>query len=533
MDCTTSYLPYDCTGFFSNIVGDYLNQSNTLRPFYEHLPNLNGIRDSLNARKEGNVNRAVLVKVLEEQYKGIAISNKVAHHIQQLGNENAYTITTAHQPNIFTGPLYFIYKIMHTVKLSEELATAFPNEIFIPVYYMGSEDADIDELGHIYLGGQKLLWQTKQKGAVGRMFVDKAFIQLLHTIEGQIAVLPNGPQLVQLFTQCYSEGKLIQQATLEVVNHLFADYGVIVVIPDNPSLKALFNAVFKKELLEQFSHKIVQKTTDALSEHYKVQASGRSVNLFYLINDQRERIEINANGMYEVRALDLVFTKEAILQELENFPERFSPNVILRGVFQETILPNVAFIGGGGELAYWLELKQVFNAVKVPYPVLLLRNSFLFIEKVQQEKLNKHAFSHQALFIKLDELINQMVKAKSNNQLLLNKELAELNAFYEKLQLICYSIDLSLQEHVISLKVKAMKKLTELEKKMLRAEKEKFQIAIQQITRIKLDLFPNHNLQERINNFATLFAKYGEDWIQQIYKSSTGLKQEFGIIVVN
>jgi len=533
MDCTTSFLPYTSTGFFSNIVGDYLAQATVLRPFYEHLPNMEGIKDSIEARNLNPINRTLLVKVLEAQYKGLAVSDKVANHIQLLAKEQVYTVTTAHQPNIFTGPLYFIYKIMHAVKLSAELSAAFPDKKFVPVYYMGSEDADLDELGYINLGGQKLVWQTKQTGAVGRMKVDKSFIQLLHAIEGQIAVLPNGNQLVQLFNNCYTEGKMIQQATLELVNHLFANYGVIVLIPDNAALKAEFIPLVQKELLNQFSHSIVEKTANELSLHYKVQAAGRHINLFYLINDRRERIELRADGIYEVQALKLEFTKEAILEELQKFPERFSPNVILRGVFQETILPNIAFIGGGGELAYWLELKQVFKAAEVPYPLLVLRNSFLFIEKVQQDKWKKHSFNNQDLFTKTADLINRLVKEKSTNQLSLQRELAEAIMFYENIQAICGSIDNSLSDHVASLKVKALKKLTELEKKMLRAEKNKFEIAIQQITQLKQALFPENNLQERTYNFATLYATYGQDWMQQIYQSSTGLKQEFGIIVVN
>ncbi len=533
MDCTTSYLSYDSTHAFSKIVSDYLNQSDLLKPFYEHTPTIEGIRAAIDSRKNINTNRTLLVNTLQKQYSGLHISEKVKTNIDLLLKENVFTITTAHQPNIFTGPLYFIYKIMHAVKLAEELSLVIPQCQFVPVYYMGSEDADLDELGSIHMGGQSLVWNTKQTGAVGRMRVDKSFLQMMHSIEGQIGVLPFGNELIELYKSCYAEGKLIQQATLELVNQLFAAYGVVVLIPDQAALKATFSSVIQKELLEQFSHSIVEKTAAALSMNYKVQASGRDINLFYLVDNYRERIELNTEGQFEIKALQKVFSKEEILQELENHPERFSPNVILRGVFQETILPNIAFIGGGGELAYWLELKNVFKEVNIPYPVLVLRNSFLVVEKAQKEKLAKLAFSEIDLFTDTLELINRTVKANSNHQLSLKKELTAIDLLYQELQNLSGAIDITLVEHVISIKNKAIKKVEQLEKKMLRAEKEKFQTSIQQITQLKSSLFPGNNLQERHENFSIFYSKYGNDWLGFIHQASQGLNQEFGIIYID
>jgi bacillithiol biosynthesis cysteine-adding enzyme BshC len=355
----------------------------------------------------------------------------------------------------------------------------------------------------------------------------------LRSIEGQIGVLPFGNELIELYKSCYTEGKLIQQATLELVNHLFADYGVIVLIPDQHNLKALYVSVVQKELETQFSHSIVKKTADALSVNYKVQAAGRNINLFYLIDNYRERIELNEEGHFEIKAIKKVFTKAEIITELKQYPERFSPNVILRGALQETILPNIAFIGGGGELAYWLELKDVFNAVNIPYPVLVLRNSLLFIEQLQKEKITKLALSELDLFEDTIELINRTVKGNSQHELSIKKELDAIGTIYQQLQINAGTIDSSLVEHVISLKSKAIKKLEQLEKKMLRAEKTKFQSTIQQINHIKSILFPNNSLQERHDNFSIFYAKYGKDWLHFIYQASNGLEQKFGIVNIN
>lgn len=530
MDCTTSYLTYDSTHSFSNIVSDYLQQSPLLQPFYEHAPTIDGVAKAIESRKTIKTDRTLLVNTLNKQYQGLPVSTKVQANIDLLLSDHVFTITTAHQPNIFTGPLYFIYKIMHVVKLAEDLSKHFKELQFVPVYYMGSEDADIAELGTINVGGQQLVWDTKQTGAVGRMKVDKSFIQIMHSIQGQIGVLPNGNDLTALFKSCYTEGKLIQQATLELVNLLFADYGVVVLIPDQTALKAVFSSVIQKELLEQFSHSIVEKTAAALSQHYKVQASGRNINLFYLVDNYRERIELNQKGLFEVKALNLVFTKDEILNELNLYPERFSPNVILRGVFQETILPNIAFVGGGGELAYWLELKNVFASVNIPYPVLVLRNSLLYIEQSQKDKLAKLGLSELDLFENSIELINRIVKANSQHQLSINKELESIGSLYQQLAQHAGSIDASLVDHVNSLQSKAIKKLEQLEKKMLRAEKSRFQTTIQQINQLKATLFPNNSLQERQDNFSIFYAKHGKAWLHSVYQASKGLEQKFGIV---
>ena len=276
----------------------------------------------------------------------------------------------------------------------------FPQYNFVPVYFMGSEDADIEELNNITINQRKYVWETKQTGAVGRMKVDKTLMQLMNELEGQISVLPHGKELMEFFRASYKEKISIQQATLYLLNTLFGEYGLVVLIPDNAALKKLFQPVIQKELIERFSHKAVSDTTNKLDEHYKVQASGREINLFYLIDDKRERIEAT-DSKFKVESLNLEWTQDEILKELDEHPERFSPNVILRGAFQETILPNIAFIGGGGELAYWLELKEVFQQANIPYPMLILRNSFLFIEKKIADNINRLEFS-DVTFLKMN-----------------------------------------------------------------------------------------------------------------------------------
>ncbi|MDE3124357.1 MAG: bacillithiol biosynthesis BshC, partial [Bacteroidota bacterium] len=233
MEVANHYLPIASTGFFSAIATDYVQENQQLRQFYQHSVSLDGIKAAIDARKQAQNHRELLHSVLLEQYKGLQLSSTQQNNLAAILNQNTFTVTTAHQPNIFTGPLYFVYKILHAVQQANYLKWQLPEYHFVPFYYMGSEDADLDELGNITIDGRKLFWQTQQTGAVGRMKVDKAFLQLITEVKGRIGVLPFGKELSTLFENAYTLGKSIQQATLELVHYLFAEFGLLVLIPDN------------------------------------------------------------------------------------------------------------------------------------------------------------------------------------------------------------------------------------------------------------------------------------------------------------
>jgi bacillithiol synthase len=528
MNCTSTSLHYNKTGYFSTIVTDYLQQAGALRPFYTHLPNLKGIEDAIEARKKFTNHRALISSELEKQYAGIQTTEPVKKNIQLLLSENTFTITTAHQPAIFTGTLFFIYKILHTIKLAAFCKEQLPQYNFVPVFYMGSEDADLDELGKIYLSNEKIVWDTKQTGAVGRMN-SKGLEKIIARIEGELSVQPYGKELIQLLKDCYLNSADIQTATFKLINGLFAEYGLIVLIPDNGNLKKVMHTVFEEDILNQNPSVIVGQTINNLSEHYKVQANPRAINLFYLKVDKRERIELRG-AKYEVLNSKLSFTKDELLKELNDYPERFSPNVILRGLFQETILPNILFIGGGGELAYWLELQDLFTNYKVPYPVLVLRNSFLIVEKKWKEKIAKLGFDIKDFFQPEQQLLTVLVTRNRNGELKLENELTSVQQLYKLLKEKAANIDKTLQQHIDALEAKAIKPLHELEKKMLRAEKRKYEDQQRQIHVIKSALFPLNNLQERIENFMPYYAKWGVDFISMLYKNSLALEQEFIVL---
>jgi len=530
MDCTAQFIGYEQTGAFSRLVTDYLARNENLRPFYAYPVSLAGLREAIRERESHPTDRTTLVQVLQDQYQSLPVAGPVARSLELLEKETTFTITTAHQPNIFTGHLYFIYKILHTIRVAAYAKQEMPQYDFVPVYFMGSEDADLEELGHIYAGGERMDWNTQQTGSVGRMS-PKGLDPLIRKLEGEFGGLPYGPDMVALCKKAYGEHKTIQEATLYLVHTLFAEYGLVVLIPDSERLKRLFLPILQKELSEGFSHTAVSQTIPRLSAHYKVQAAGRELNLFYLKDNMRNRIVREGDG-FSVFDTELTFSEAAMQKEVETFPDRFSPNVILRGVFQEMILPGIAFIGGGGELAYWLELKEVFRAAGVPYPVLLLRNSFLLVKQEWVQKAKQLDMPLPLWFSPEQELVNQLVRRETGHQLSLKKELAEMNALYERISGFALEIDVTLQQHIAALRARAVKGLNTLEKKLLKAEKYHYEAHQRQIRMIRNALFPGGSLQERRDNFMPYYAAYGKELIHRLYEHSLALEQQFCIMTL-
>jgi bacillithiol biosynthesis cysteine-adding enzyme BshC len=541
MKYNATSIPYSATGVFSSLVNDYISGNGTARDYVPYTPNLEGIKKAIQQRKFSAIQRQTLVSVLENQYhllgtikdeKNTAAFEKVQANIGLLKNDNCFAVTTAHQPNLFTGPLYFFYKIIHVIKLAAELKAQFPENDFVPVYYMGSEDADLAEVGSYNIDGAKHQWKTKQTGAIGRMLVDDHLLQLLQNLEGYWTVKPDGKEALAIIKSAYKKGNTINQSTLQMVHLFFGQYGLVVVQPDDAKLKSLFVEVMQKELTTQFSHIAIQPTLKSLSENYHVQSEGRAINLFYLKDATRNRIE-KTGELFSVVDTNIQFTQAEIIQELQAHPDRFSPNVILRGAYQETIIPSVVFVGGGGELAYWMELKNVFEQAGVDYPVIILRNSFLFINDKQAKQWASLEFNIEALFNSTQALEIAFVKTQSVENLVLTGHIASLTDLYKLIQQDVIKIDSSLGDHALNLSVQAQKKLALLEKKMIRAEKRKQHTSLARIHSIKSELFPDNNLQERVENFSNWVGDFGWSWVEAILNNSNSVDASFTIVHVS
>lgn len=530
MDSHCTYIPYKQTGFFSQLVTDYLAQCSSLQPFYTYCPDEAGIQQAISARTGYPVNRGVLVQTLQAQCSSLNCCTAVTDNIASLADENTFTVCTAHQPNLLTGYLYFIYKIAHAIQLANHLNEQYPGKHFVPVYYMGSEDNDLDELGTFRYGGKKYTWDGNgQQGAVGRMNTQslEALLDELFRVIG-----PPGEhteQLKDILQQAYLHHNTIGEATRYLVNELFGKYGLVVLDPDDTAFKKEILHIMRDDLLNHTANGIVTKQAARLAQQYKSQAYPRDINLFYLQDKLRERIERNGDK-WIVLNTDISWTEAELLNELETHPERFSPNVILRGILQESILPDVAFIGGGAEVAYWLQLKELFNHYKVFYPAILLRQSVLWVEPKAADLQNKMGVSTADLFKPYEQLVKEYMAAHINGNLITTDEQNTIETVIRQLKSKAISLDPTLGASAEAALARIKHQFAVLEQKMLRAEKRKHDTELQRMAKLKDILFPNTSLQERVENFIEYFPLHGHDFIDIIVNNITPMKNEFLVI---
>lgn len=523
------YISYQETGSFSKLVLDYINNEEELQAFYNYRPDIEGLGEAIENRNFLG-DRSILVKVLQDQYQHLQPNRSVIKNIELLGEDNTFTVTTGHQLNLFTGPLYFIYKIVTAINLAIELKMAHPDKNFVPVYWMATEDHDFEEINHVSVDEKNISWIQNTNGATGRLST-KTVAAAVTAYKGYLGISSNGQHIAKLVEKAYLEHDNLADATRYLVNKLFEKYGLVIVNADNPSLKKLFAEIAASDIIEHNSSKNIEKSSTKLEDlGYKTQVNGRDINFFYLNDNLRERL-IFENNKYVVNHTDISFTEAELRAEIEAHPERFSPNVVMRPMYQEVILPNIAYIGGGAEVAYWMQLKANFDYYKVDFPVLLLRNSALLIDKRSAENLYNLGFSLEDVFLPVDELKNLWVLKNSTAQLSLADETRAINSIFDQIKLNAYKIDKTLSVSTDTAKQKTNHLLANLEKKLFRAEKRKHETALVQIENVKKRLFPGGTMQERTLNIAPMYVNYGEDFLSSCIENFEPLGGDFTLLI--
>ncbi|TXD57903.1 bacillithiol biosynthesis cysteine-adding enzyme BshC [Polaribacter sp. IC066] len=527
-----THIPFQKTGFFSKTMADYLEKSDQIKPFYHNFPDINGFHNQIEEKRTSFrlQTRLVLVDALKKQYQPFNTSEKTAQNIALLKQQNTFTITTGHQLNLFTGPLYFLYKIISTINLSEELADKFPEENFVPIYWMATEDHDFDEINYFNFDGKKVSWNRNDGGAVGR-FSTEGLEDVFEVFSNHLGNSKNAEYLKNLFSEGYLKHDNLADATRFIANELFKEYGLVIIDGDDKKLKQLFTPFVKDELEYETSFKEVSKTILELEKNYPIQVNPREINLFYLSDDYRERI-IFENNLFKVNNTNITFSKAEILKEADENPLAFSPNVIMRPLFQEAILPNLCYIGGGGEMAYWLQLKDYFEKVKVPFPILLLRNSVQVISDKQARKLSKLNITEEEVFLNQFDLLSKKVISNSALEISFDDKKQFLQAQFVDLKKVAKKTDVTFVNAVNAQERKQLKGLENLEKRLLKAEKKRQQDLVDRITLLQNELLPNESLEERQRNFSEYYLEYGTSYITNLKDALKPLQLEFTIITL-
>lgn len=525
-----TYIDYSDTGSFSKTLLAYLEKDENLTSFYNRPAELASFAAQIEEKKNF-AHRDLLTAELRKQYGDLLnISPEVAQNISLLAEENTYTITTGHQLNIFTGPLYFIFKIVTAIRLAKDLKAAYPRSNFVPVYWMATEDHDFAEINHTRVFGKKIEWETPAVSGTGRMStadIDEAVKQYC----GTFGLGPNAQKLTTIVEEAYRSGLNLAQATRVMVNSLFKSHGLVIIDADTAALKKPFIPYIKADVLEERSAEVVQNTSDSLSKlGFKTQVHARDINFFYLTDAFRERIVRLDDGRYEILHQDIYFTRSELEELIDRHPDRFSPNVIMRPLYQEVILPNLAYVGGGAEIVYWLQLKANFDQYGVEFPILIPRNSAIITDDKVVGKIFRLDLTLKSIFRPMETLKDDYVRRQTTHRLNLRDEMMEFNSIFAKLKLRAHKIDPTLGASTDAVKARLKKALNNLEKKLLKADKRNHTEALIQIERLKDYLFPGGGLQERTENFASLYVKYGDELVTELERHFNPLEFKFTIL---
>jgi bacillithiol biosynthesis cysteine-adding enzyme BshC len=451
------------------LIRDYLAGASSLSAFYDINPNIESIAQSAAKRSFPAEMRKTLVERLRAQHNGLkGVSEATIQNIDALADPSVFTVTTGHQLCVLGGPLFFLYKILSTVKLARMLDEK--GVTAVPVYWMASEDHDLEEANHLYLGKEKITWSTKQTGPVGRMQLNE-FELVFKQLETLLAHDPLALESIVELRGIYKQENNLAQATRSLVYKMFSHLGVVVIDADDLELKRSFLPVMREELLAGDSQRAVNDTSRALEElGYTTQVSPRTINLFWMETGERQRIEKTSSGFATADGIR-VWDRKDFESEVESDPRKLSPNVVLRPVYQEFILPNLAYVGGPGELSYWLQLKGVFRHHQTPFPALVLRDGVTVLNGKACKRMQQLDLKADDVKVSKHDLFERMLRVAGTHEHLLDvheeRIRMELSDLLDKLS----SWDPSLHASASAEEKRILNRLTVLRKKIVRVDR--------------------------------------------------------------
>lgn len=495
------------------LIREYIDGTDTIADFHRFEPSMKGVKAAAAARVDFPVDRKVLVEVLQEQANASSYSSKeVLGNIGRLASDDVFTITTGHQLCLYGGPLFFVYKICSAIKWSKRLEAEGISAV--PVYWMASEDHDFEEINHFFVEGQRFSWEHEIGGAVGEILMQgiEALQQELATLLGEDYHAQ--AHLKELQTM-FAPGRTLSQAVRDLAYYLFATYGVVVIDAVDHRLKSLFKPLMKRELEESFSFNAVSESTEKLEQiGYHGQVTPREINLFFMEAGVRERI-VNQDDHFALADGSREFSKAELFQLLEAEPEKFSPNVILRPLYQEAILPNLGYIGGPGELSYWLQLEGVFDSANVFFPAVLLRDMVAIANAKTQQRLDQLKLPFSAMVKKREELIKELLREIGTHEHLVTEKQERISKLMEGVIADLADFDPNMERSAKAEQTRINNRLEALRKKVLRSDKRLNETMVTRLDEALTAFFPGDVPQERVHNWLNYAGHIRDiiDWV--------------------
>lgn len=524
----------DCLSFesshgISKLMQRYLDKDQALQPFISFSPSIEGISKAIDQRSSYDTNRTLLVNCLKRQHKGFDLPAAVQNNIEALLQNETYTITTGHQLSLVSGPAFFFYKILNVIQLTRTLKQQYKEYNFVPVFWMASEDHDFEEISKATLFQQNFHWDKSYEGPVGRIKALEAkpvIDQIITTFGSQ----ESDDFCKEVLTKAYDLPTLADAIRYIVISFL-GEHGVVVIDGDDRELKKSFSNIFWEELKSQTLANAWKEQTEKLEQESGAsQLHIRDINVFYIENNYRSRIK-EVEGEYQTIDGQLKWTEKELQSVLEQHPEKFSPNASLRPVYQEYVLPNLAYIGGPGEMSYWLQLKSGFDAVNVFFPVLFLRNSVYFLDKGDLKKMEKYELTFTDFFDDIHQLESSLANKFSQHEASLAEEIDRVQKVFKDIKGKASAIDGSLEGKVGGMEANVTNMIEGLEKRLVKAQKQNNEVMLNQVHSVRDKILPNGVPQERIESFLSFYVKNeGKKIVSFLIEKMSVLEQEVLVI---
>ncbi len=476
--------------------------------------------------------RDAVADVLKEQNLNAGAGEATLANLERLRQNDAVVVITGQQAGMFGGPLYTVFKALTALKLAEQLRAEGVNAV--PMFWIAAEDHDFQEVNHTRLVNREGQLTTvtytacspKEGKPVGHVVLCDEIAQ---NIDELIAALPDSefiPQLKADLTEAYQPGTDFGAAFGKLMMRWLGRFGVVLINPLDDRLKHISGEIYLNAMTHQsqFADTLVKESAalEAAGYHAQVYTSAEAVPLFMMDEGRRTAMTRQADGRFHLKGNGKSFAADELLDTVKRCPNCFSPNVTLRPIVQDFLLPTLAYIGGPAEIAYFAQLRPNYALLNRVPPVVLPRASFSLIERRQTKTFEKYHLTFNDLFNGLEETMKKIVEhgpdattigAFDDTEKLIDEQL-------EKLRASLAAVDLSLADALKGGREKIVYQLTNLRTRFVNNRSKRDETMNQHIERLFAVLYPNKGLQERELNFAYFLARYGYDVIDQIYAAT-------------
>jgi len=527
-----------------NLFLDYISEFENVSMFYpKDFRNNDDIEKTFDELKNyDRPHRKELAEIIKKQYSNSKISKQTESNISSLRSEKTFAIVTGQQVSLFGGPLYTIYKTITAIKLSRRLKEKYGDYNFVPIFWMEVDDHDFDEVASINIFDKENKHRTltyndgldeeTNRGSVGNINFNSGIESTLEDLEDSLRDNEFKDEILILLKECYKEGKSFKEAFKDLFINLFDEFGLVIFDPQDSAVKNILLPIFEKEINNFNTHTTTNVLKSAeLEEVYHAQVKVKPVNLFYLDETGRHLIEPVEDG-FRFKGKRKRLNKEELLNLLYFDPTAFSPNVLLRPICQDFLLPTAAYVGGSSEISYFAQVIPNYKFFEVVSPIIFPRASGTIIESHLSSILEKYNLSLTDFYIDENILIEKVVNMVSefNFDELFHKSETEIKTTLIKLKENLLSIDNSLEQPIEKSILRMEQTLTTLKVKSKSAEERKHKTLIHQLQKVRNAVYPNGNLQEREISFFYFANKYGLDIIKWIMNELNSNKIEHQVI---